>query len=272
MKFRTESRLKSEKLNFWQSYSDIMAALLLVFILIWAVAMFQVKDAESKIQEAKKELDKQKATIALQEVKLKDAQEKITNVVGMRGDLIKALKSALLNSDLSDSISIDGNTGAVILKSSLFFKSDSAQLTKKGTDFLDKFWPTYVDTFLDDDFYDKVSEIIIEGHTDSTGKDTPKLSRYMYNLDLSQKRAFAVAKYCLDNKKKQFTNSQIRKLEKIVTANGRSYSNLKYKYEYSQKNKKNVKVEDRSASRRVEIKFRLHEEEMINELGKALGK
>ena len=36
-----------------------------------------------------------------------------------------------------------------------------------------------------------VSEILIEGHTDTDGD-------YLFNLELSQKRAYSVAEFCLD--------------------------------------------------------------------------
>ena len=50
--------------------------------------------------------------------------------------------------------------------------------------------PKYCSVLLRDDYREYVSEIIIEGHTDTNGS-------YIYNLELSQQRTFSVAKYCL---------------------------------------------------------------------------
>lgn len=82
-------------------------------------------------------------------------------------------------------------------------------------------------------------------------------SDYLYNLELSQNRAFAVAQYCLDDKTTMFTGNKLEKVRSLVTANGRSFYELIY-YD-------NGKV-NRAASRRVEIQFRLKDDEMIQTL------
>ena len=55
---------------------------------------------------------------------------------------------------------------------------------------INQFLPKYCSVLLRDDYREYVSEIIIEGHTDTNGS-------YIYNLELSQQRTFSVAKYCL---------------------------------------------------------------------------
>ena len=87
---------------------------------------------------------------------------------------------------------------------------------------INQFLPKYCSVLLRDDYREYVSEIIIEGHTDTNGS-------YIYNLELSQQRTFSVAKYCL------------------TESNG-------------------IISSDMAASRRVEIKFRLQDEEMIDEM------
>lgn len=80
----------------------------------------------------------------------------------------------------------------------------------------------------------------------------------MHNLELSQKRALSVAEFCLQDDSSALGDVvDLEELRAIVTANGRAYSD-------------SVLNEDGTVnlaeSRRVEFKFRLRDEEMIEEM------
>lgn len=47
---------KEENVSYWQSYSDMMAALLLVFVLVIAVAIVALNDYKEKLAEQNEEL------------------------------------------------------------------------------------------------------------------------------------------------------------------------------------------------------------------------
>jgi len=112
---------------------------------------------------------------------------------------------------------------------------------------LKEFIPKYVKILLGDkEIRNEVAQIIVEGHTDDTGT-------YIYNLNLSQRRAFEVIKYIYEDM--EFEEKIL--LQEYITANGRSKMNLIYN-EYG-------KV-DREKSRRVEFKFKLKEEEIIKKI------
>jgi chemotaxis protein MotB len=81
-------------------------------------------------------------------------------------------------------------------------------------------------------------------------------------MELSTERAMAVAQFCLD-KKNGLNEAQIARLQTMLTVNGRSFSSPVYKA--------NSQVIDMEASRRVEIKFRLKEDEMIAKIAEILG-
>jgi len=100
----------------------------------------------------------------------------------------------------------------------------------------------------DENIKPHLDKIIIEGHTDSDGG-------YIYNLKLSQDRALAVMEYL-------FTLEFSKKynIKPLVIASGRSYLDAI---------KKNG-VEDKEASRRIEIKFRLKNEDAMHEIEKVL--
>ena len=100
---------------------------------------------------------------------------------------------------------------------------------------------------------DYVAEIIIEGHTDSKGS-------YIFNLELSQDRALSVATYCLQLP--GLTAAQRELLQNILTSKGRSYSDLIYNPDVT---------ENMDASRRVELKFRLKDTEMIQRMNEILS-
>ncbi len=73
--------------------------------------------------------------------------------------------------------------------------------------------------------------------------------------------ANAVAGFCL-NQKNGLTDEQIEQLRNVLTVNGRSYSSPIYK--------EGTTEVDMAASRRVEIKFRLKEDDMINKINEVL--
>ena len=93
-----------------------------------------------------------------------------------------------------------------------------------------------------------LDKIIVEGHTDSVGS-------YIYNLNLSQKRALAVMEYLLTL---DFTKKH--NIQPLMIASGRAYLDAIMV----------DGVEDKNASRRIEIKFRLKNEDAMNEIEKVL--
>ena len=83
----------------------------------------------------------------------------------------------------------------------------------------------------------------------------------MYNLSLSQQRAYSVAEYCLSGEQNILPVPMLNDLRTIMTANGKSFSSPVYNDDGQV---------DAARSRRVEIKFRLQDEEMISKLQEIL--
>lgn len=244
-----KKRKKFEGQAFWQSYSDMMAALLLVFVLVIAFTIIQAK---ATYEEKEIELMKQSEEIIKYQAKVEEQQGQLDAIVGVRKQIVQKLNKKFSNSDLN--VTIDSETGSICFDSSVLFDYNKYKLKNSGVKFLNQFFPKYFDVILSNDLKKYISEVIIEGHTDDQGS-------YLYNLDLSQKRAFAVAEYCLGDKNNMFSKKKLEMVREIVTANGRSYYELKYDSK--------GKV-DADASRRVEVKFRLTEEEMIGQLSDIL--
>lgn len=247
---RKKHRREEEETSYWLSYSDMMAALLLIFILIISFTILQ----SQTVYEAKEnELIAQKELVEEQQEQLEEQQEQLDKLIGIRKELIEALKQEFEGSDLS--VTVDSKTGSIALDSSILFDSGQFALKNTGEDLLKKFLPKYIKVLTNKDFKEYVSEIIIEGHTDTQGD-------YLYNLELSQKRALSVSSFCLDTRKNVLSQKQIEKLRKIVTANGKSFSNPVLDANGN---------EDQNASRRVEFLFRLKDEEMISNMSEILN-
>ena len=110
-------------------------------------------------------------------------------------------------------------------------------------------------TFVNDNYQDYLAELSIDGYTDTSGD-------YVYNLELSQARALAVASYLFQDADSFLTADELTSLKEKLTSNGHSMSNPVY-------SDGEVNMD---ASRRVEVRFRLKDEEMINELKDVLAK
>ncbi len=287
-------RRHDEETTYWLSYSDMMAGLLLTFVLIISFTMLHAKmdydekqmqltGKEQELSVKAEELDKEREIvsqqaeqlnaqeealaeqgekIAIQEQTLKEQhellnklealmseqQQKLDDIIGVRAELVQALSQEFENSNLK--VSVDDKTGAITFDASILFDYNKSEIKTTGEEFLSEFLPRYVDVLLSPKYRDNISEIIIEGHTDTEGT-------YIFNLQLSQKRALAVAEYCLGDKSEILSDSQLEEMRKLVSATGCSYSKPVYDEDGDI---------DMEASRRVEFLFRLKDEEMVREM------
>lgn len=229
-KRRQKNRINREGDNnhYWMSYSDLMSALLLIFALL---LMINIMSNQSEI-EAKDQM--------------------IEEVLGIKTRIIEELSQTFKDSNLE--MEIDDQTGAIRFSSGVFFDYDSSIVLKEGKSNLEAFVPQYIEILLSEEFKEHVAEIIIEGHTDEAGS-------YLYNLELSQNRAFSVVEEIFSE---DFPDFQEREdLRYLITSNGRSFTVPIY-------NSKN-KIDD-ERSRRVEFKFRLNDEEVIKQIQDLMDK
>ena len=216
-------------------------------------------EKESEIAAQKEQLDalsvqlgNQQLQIDEQQRVLDDQQNQIEQLVGMRTRIITSLSTALRTANIS--AQVDPANGSIALESDVLFELGRYDLSERGEAFIDSFLPVYLNVLFSDEYRDNVVEIIIEGHTDSLGS-------YLDNLALSQQRALAVASYVLDDDYHGISAAQKRQLRLVATANGRSFSDPVLDANGN---------EDRDASRRVVFKFRLTDEQMIQQLKRIL--
>lgn len=311
-----------ENNSFWLTFSDLMSALLLVFILVMFYSVYQyfdmlelktaelmrqsglldqkeeelnIKDealqaSQEKLTESEKALIAQQAQLLLtkqlqeeaektlaeqrkdlddalalldmreedlataralvdsQQARLDEQQERLDALVGVRARIVKSLADALANANVK--AKVDEKTGAIALDASVLFDFGSSTLTESGKQVLDQFLPVYLGVLMQSENRDNISEIIIEGHTDSQGD-------YMTNMKLSEDRAHAVLAYILAPENTRIDLTTKKELRQKGAIIGRSYSNL-IPDESGQ--------EDAAASRRVEFKFRMQDEQMIQSM------
>ena len=294
-------RKKSEEggFNVWRSYSDMMAGVLLLFILIMCVTLFQAQksynesikerddkialqeqytaeilaqqseldEKNSKLSSQDEQLDKQKKLLAELAAQLKEQQasldektsllatqqKKIDNIIGVKADVIEALQKEFSKNNVS--VDIDAQTGALTLNANVLFDYDKSELTDEGKQELADILPIYCKVLLQKDYKNYLAEIIIDGYTDTDGD-------YDYNLELSQKRSLAVAQYLTEIRENFLSSDEISELQNYLTVNGHGSANPVLDSDG------NV---DKDASRRVEVKFRLKDDEMINELNQIMN-
>ena len=182
---------------------------------------------------------------------LETQAQRIDELVGIRSRIIEQLRDAFMQAGVP--VAVD-QSGAIVMDSTVFFDTASADIKPEGYQELARLLPIYFKTLMQEGTVEFVSEIIIEGHTDSDGT-------YENNLELSQKRAQAVVHYCLSDSFPDLTADEKDQLRTMLSANGRSKSQLIYGPDG---------VEDKAASRRVEIKFRLNDIEMIENMNRIL--
>ena len=311
---RRHKRTAYSEHSYWQSYSDMMAALLLIFILIIAITLMiyrqktmdldvtreelsfasqelenaridlenyrqEIEASNRELEESKKELedsyamlqeaydkvaltseelaaayleiDRANLEIQAANQELANTKSELQDIVGIRTDIIGELLSKFNNS----SMSVDPQNGSITFSADVLFSVNSTSLNSASRETLREAIPMYLGVLLQDNYMEYIAEIIIEGHTDTNGG-------YQHNMQLSTGRAQSVAKFCMDTDN-GLSEEEVEKLQSVITVNGRASSDPIYEAGTTEV--------DMAASRRVEIKFRLKEDEMIQKIAEVLG-
>ena len=241
---RTHSkpRTLTDENPFSLSLGDLMAGLMLIFVLLFSFTMLRLEDL---IKERKSQLEQL------------DEREQIKRL------LIRRLLKELADFD----VEVDPDTGVIRIKEGILFDFAKDELKQVGKEFLRLFIPKYVGILLTDpDVSEHIAQVIIEGHTDNVGD-------WDLNLDLSLRRANSVAAYLYTAEFGPFHYAE--DLKKLLSANGRSFAQPIVSDDAKEEpvqahtlrewvNSHNDTEEERAQNRRVEFQFRLRDWDLVS--------
>ena len=207
-----------------------------------AVTLENLNRKEKEIDELLENLRIESSKYVALEQDYNETKDKIKNISLLRSNVISNLKNRL-----GDKVNIDPASGVVTLPDSILFDTGEYKLKEDSKQHLKEILQTYFEAILNsDDIIKHVDKIVIEGHTNSLGS-------YLYNLDLSQKRAYEVLDFI-------YSWNKDKRLERYLMASGRSFSDLVMK----------DGKEDAEASKRIEIKISFSDKEAMGEIEKFL--
>ena len=210
----------------WISVSDMMAGLMMVFLF---VSIFYIENINKRYGA------------------YEDKKEKICS----------ELENEFQKNETEWGMSICKDGVLIKFDRKLNFELGSTEISSKFKSTLDSFFPRLMTVIMK--FEDSISELRIEGHTDTNRKQGEnKLKAYLSNTELSQNRSRAVLDYSLNL-------DEIKNNIKLLEW---SYSNITAHGLSSSKKIMTNGKENKEASRRVEFRLKLVEEEKLIELTK----
>jgi outer membrane protein OmpA-like peptidoglycan-associated protein len=237
----------SKKETFWIPYADLMTVLMVIFLFISLSYMGLVQFQKNQQDEIFKEYKQTKKA------------------------LYKELDSAFKDNFKQWNVAIDSSDLSIKFNNTqVLFAQGSDIVNPNFQQILSEFFPKYLNIVLLTKYKDKISEIRIEGHTDTkpTGETNDP---YVDNIILSQKRSMQVLRFV--RQLSAFTTLEEEKkgqLQFWLTANGLSYgrtldnnNNLTY---YS-KQKANEDF-----SRRVEFRIITTSDKLVEKVLEQLNK
>jgi chemotaxis protein MotB len=156
----------------WASISDMMAGLMMVFLFIAVVFMQQIK-------------------------KDKESMVAIANTYAeTKSDLNLALHKEFDDDLKYWGAEITSDNSVRFNEPRTLFDGGKWDIKERFKNILNDFYPRYLNILTSDKFAHDIVELRIEGHTSSRmDRPTTLEIKYIYNANLSQKRAFSVLNY-----------------------------------------------------------------------------
>ena len=253
-----KSKELTDENPFSLSLGDLMAGLLLIFVLLLSFVMLKLTETEKRQREIVKTYGKLQRDLYLV---LNNEFEK---------DLGKW--NAVLNEE---------NLSIRFKELEVLFEQGAAEVRPRFKKILDDFFPRYIGVLRD--YSNDIAEIRIEGHTSSEwSEEVSEEEAYILNMELSQDRTRNVLQYVLQI---PAISENRNWLKKHLTANGLSSSKLIKLISYSNGKqsrgtptdqaittwgaiKTHSSKESPEESRRVEFRVRINAE---NQLDKIIG-
>ncbi len=213
--------------GFWIPYSDLMAGMLGIFALLLVTTVY----------------------------KLGDPIQSVKDVLEERQEVVRELKAKFV---ADEDVEIT-DAGALRMKGEVLFEIDEDTLSPGGRELLLRVMPKYLDVVLSfTGFRKHLSRILVEGHADPTYRTDDTLAAYIYNLDLSQRRAANVVSFLVETPEMTPYRPILRQ---YVMASGRSSTDLVF-------DKSGAPDYDRS--RRIQIDFVMRDQGLLEEVLKRM--
>lgn len=225
IRFRGQQNSGAEENIFWVTMADLLLGLAIIFITLFVLAMTGF--SQQNIQQ--------------QQVQMEVSQK---------------IEEELQKADID--VDVDKMSGDLKIADVELFELNSYVLSAKGKKLLDKLAPIYINSiFADKELSNQIQHIIIQGHTDSQtfAGITSKDEQFLRNMDLSLKRANAVAEYIFKTNYNKKYSDQFRK---IVVVEGKSFNEPVLNEQGT---------EDYAKSRRVELKLKVKDWNVSSALG-----
>jgi outer membrane protein OmpA-like peptidoglycan-associated protein len=237
MTSRRRIRDEGEK-PFWISYSDLMTALMVLFLVVMSVSLLVIT---RELLEQQKELVIAKQMMDALKAKREERQKAIDKVMNQ-------LDAAVNNSIYTGKVHIGRDRRVVEFGNAAQFDKGNFHLTLDGENTLRDFVPVILTAVDGDAGKIWFKRVVVEGFTDTDGS-------YLYNLDLSLKRAQSVVCALLDvTAANKLNENQQKKVREIFLVGGFSFNSAK---------------DSKIASRRVELRLdfqTIEENELLPEV------
>ena len=238
---RTPSKTKSliDENPFSLSLGDLMAGLLLIFVLLLSFVMLDLMEKEKIDSKINKRL-----------------LEIFTDYVTRQEKLYKDIEDEFEEDLPRWNAILDQEKLSVRFKEpDVLFKQGKVEVQPAFKQILDDFFPRYIEILRKPDYENDIAEIRIEGHTSSEWSESvSQQDAYILNMELSQDRTRSVLQYVLQL---PAIGSNRDWIQQHLTANGLSSSRF-ISYPDGTQNPEE--------SRRVEFRVRTNAEKQLEKI------
>ncbi|WP_413292323.1 OmpA family protein [Bdellovibrio sp. HCB185ZH] len=248
-----KAKRKQPQENFvWISYSDLSTTLMLCFILIFLVTLYE---RDKNASQAEKYL-LQAQTVT------REVYDARSSYIESLKEIVKAMQANKTRNGCEDvdwKVDEQGNAIQMFFKTSGgWFADGSSTISPMGRKCLNSFaYSWLLGLYAKSEHRDRIDRLVIEGHTNSKPPTDKREDPYLYNLKLSQARAYEAANFIFQNLQNQpDMQSRISKFSwnefvtwrnHVLTATGRGSAEPILLAQGGQ--------EDFEKSKRIEFKF-----------------